>query len=374
VSARPGPAVLAERLRLQALYCNAVAPFYGRLLDHLASDVEAGGPTWALLGGTVDDPARYVPHLGLLAAVHRRVLSGAAPDLAGHYPSTGGDGDADAAWPIVAALLEREREALTPWLHRVPQTNEVGRAAALVGGLLTVAAETGRSLRLLEIGASAGLNLRLDHFRYEAGDRGWGDPASPVRFVDVWPDATPPLEARLVVAERAGCDLSPVDGTSEDGRLDLLAYVWPDQTERIASLDAALTIARRVPAPVERADAFTWLPDRLAEPRPGTATVVFHSIVVQYFTEADQARLADALAAAGSRATDDAPLAWLRLEPRALLDAHAELRLTRWPGGEDRLLARAGFHGGPVRWGDPQAPSASSIPPSASMARRDASA
>ena len=62
------------------------------------------------------------------------------------------------------------------------QTNEVGRCAALVGGFLTVAARTGLPLRLCEVGTSAGLNLRFDHYRYESDGRGWGPSPSPVRL------------------------------------------------------------------------------------------------------------------------------------------------------------------------------------------------
>src|SRR5204863_254585 len=82
-------------------------------------------------------------------------------------------------WPAFRDTLEQQRDTLRGLVHRPCQTNEVGRAAALFGGFLLVARETGLPLRLLEIGASAGLNLRWDHYRYEQGDAGWGDRASP---------------------------------------------------------------------------------------------------------------------------------------------------------------------------------------------------
>jgi len=348
-----GRARLAGRLRGQAAYCaDGRSPFYATLLEQLAADAEDGGPTWDLLGRTVDDPPMLVPQLRVLGAVHRLVLSGAAPDLAAHYPSVGGDGDATAAWPPFRALLAARRDELDPWIERTPQTNEVQRSAALIGGFLTVAAETGLPLRILEVGASAGLNLRLDRFWYETDGRGIGDPASPVRFADVWDGDPVPFDTPMVVAERAGCDRDPIDPTSDEGRLALLGYVWPDQADRFKQLRGAFEVASRVPAPVDRADALDWLARHLAEPRPEMATVVFHSIVLQYFPPADAARLATLLADAGARATRSAPLAWLRLEPNAPNElTHAELRLTIWPSGEERLLARAGFHGAPVHWG-----------------------
>jgi hypothetical protein len=103
----------------------------------------------------------------LLAGVHRIVLSGNAPDLEKHYPSTGGDGDAEAAWPAVRELIASGRAELVDALAHPLQTNAPKRAKALVPGLCLVAEQTGLPLRLLELGASAGLNLRLDRFRYE---------------------------------------------------------------------------------------------------------------------------------------------------------------------------------------------------------------
>lgn len=342
---------LAARLRGQAAYCaDGRSPFYGELLEDLAADAEAGGPTWDLLGRTVDGPPGHVPQLRLLGAVHRLVLTGAVPDLAAHYPSVGGDGDAAAAWPALRAVLAARRDELAPWIDRTPQTNEVGRSAALIGGFLTVAAETGHPLRLLEVGASAGLNLRPDHFWYQSGSHGFGDPDSPVRFVDVW-EGSPPFDTPMIVSSRAGCDHDPIDPTSDAGRLTLLGYVWPDQADRVALLRGALDVAARVPAPVEQADALEWAAAQLAEPHPDEATVVFHSIVMQYFTPAAAAELKAILAEAGGRATPAAPLAWLRLEPISIAATVAELRLTLWPSGATRLLGHAGFHGTPVEWG-----------------------
>lgn len=345
---------VATWLRGHAALCvTGPSPFYATVLDLLAADVEAGGPAWALLGPTANDPPDSVPQLRLLGGVHALVLTGEAPDLAAHYPSTGGDGDATAAWPALAALLDARTDDLRPWLTRPPQTNEVGRAVALTSGLLVVAAETGLPLRILEIGTSAGLNLRLDHFWYETAGRGVGNPSSPVRFVDPWADAVPPLDAPLRVAERAGCDRDPIDPTSAAGQLALLAYIWPDQPERVTLLRHALDVAGRVPAPVTRADVFDWLPTQLDAARPGVATVVFHSIFAQYLSPDERARLAALLAEAGARATPDAPFAWLRLEIETLGDPDAGLTLTTWPGGGERHLGRAAFHVGPVSWTGP---------------------
>jgi hypothetical protein len=114
-------------------------------------------------------------------------------------------------------------------------------------------------------------------------------------------------------------------------------------------LRAALDVARDVPVAIDRADIPDWLARQLEQPVPDRATVVFHSIVWQYLTDDERATAAAVLGNAGNRATGNAPLAWLRLEPSPDL-THTELRVTAWPGGEDRLLARGQYHLGPVQW------------------------
>ena len=79
--------------------------------------------------------------------------------------------------------------------------DEVGRSAVLVGGYAEVTHRTTLPLRVLEIGASAGLNLRWDHFAYDTGRGVSGDPDSPVRFSGVWVGDPPDLPRRFTVAD-----------------------------------------------------------------------------------------------------------------------------------------------------------------------------
>lgn len=340
---------LAEYLRLHAEACRQMgSPFYAVLMHRMADDVEADGPVRALLGPHQHDPAA-AHQLRLLGGVHRLVLAGREPALARHYPSVGGDGDAEAAWPRVREILAAPPPMVLDAMTRPPQTNEVGRSAALVGGFLVVAGDFGLPLRVLELGSSAGLNLRFDRYRYEEGDVALGDPESPVRFEGLWGGRPPPFGAPLDVAERRGCDRDPVDAATPDGRLTLLSYVWPDQTERFGSLSAALDVAARFSVTVDGAVIPVWLGERLSERRPGMATVVFHSIVWQYLTDDERVSVERTLTEAGASATGRAPLAWLRLEPSAELTP-TELRLTTWPGGDERLLARCHYHLGPIEW------------------------
>jgi len=341
---------LATNFRRQALGAEALgSALYDDLFKRMAEDVEADGPTWTLLEPHAGESLGQAYPLRVLGGAHRLALDGDAPELARHLPSTGGDGDHDGAWRAVVALLRDPPDTMRDYLKSPPQTNEVGRSASLIGGFLVLARETGLPLRALEIGTSAGLNLRFDQYRYEQGDAGFGPRDSTVRFTGLWEHGQPPFDAPLTVTDRRGCDRSPIDPTTADGRMRLLSYVWPDQPERFERVAAAIEIARQVPAALTRADAADWLPGQLAGATPGVATVVFHSVVTQYFTSDERTELASIMDDAGARATRDAPVAWLRLEPEGDMK-FPRLRLSTWPGEQDRLLAHCSFHLGPVDW------------------------
>lgn len=334
---------IAAKLQWQAEACRMIgSPLYAGLMEGAAMDVEAGGTTWEILRGHEDDPEFSVLGLRLLGAVNRLVLTGREPSLADAYEA----GDVSEAWTRLLDVMGRNAAELRGSLDRPVQTNEVGRSAALLFGFLPIAAETGLPLRLLEVGASAGLNLRWDRFRYEADGFSWGPPGSPVELRFEL-GGTPPddVPAAIEIGSRRGCDAAPIDPSTSDGQLTLLTYVWPDQRDRITRMRAALEIAAELPVSVDHEPAATWAERMLAEPAPGEATVIYHSIMSQYLSDEERAALFAGIREAGERATAEAPLAWLRMEPA---DDRANLELTAWPGGEDRLLARVGYHGSPV--------------------------
>ena len=339
-------------LDLQSPACRILgSDLYAGLLTAAAADVRASGPAWAVLQAHATRDTGAALALRFMAAIHRVVLERQAPRLALHFASVGGTAGLDGAWEALREVLVEQRDRLVELVGRPCQTNEVGRSAALVGGFLVTSRESGLPLRLLEIGTSAGLNLRWDHFRYcdEQDDRGWGPPSSPVQLRGHWQVPPPLLDTTVAVASREGCDPRPIDPLTDDGRLALTAAVWGDQPRRFERLRGALQIAQHVPVAVEQAGAVDWLTRMLAAPAQGVATVVFHSVVLQYMDPADREAIVALLARAGDQATPDAPLYWLRMEPERPLRAMS-VRLTTWPGGEQRLLATGGAHGNPVRW------------------------
>ena len=344
---------LAPSLRLQAQACLALgSPFNAQLLELAADDLDAGGPTAGLLAPWAGQDLRAlmaaaVP-LRLLGALHDLVLSADAPALADAYPQPGKAFAAGSAWREARRAMTDHAEGLAAFMDHEPQTNEVRRSAALLGGFLTIAKETGLPLRCFEIAASAGLNLSWDRYRYDLSGAAWG-PESLVLLPSDWSGALPPLDADVRVVHRQACDRRPVDLKDPVQRRRLQAYVWPDQFDRLERIRAAIEVALASGVDVEPADAVDWTA-RSAAATAGAATVIYHSVFCQYMPAESQAALRQAIENIGASATHDAPLAWLRMEPPPENMAIMEVRLTMWPGGEERVLAVVHAHGASANW------------------------
>lgn len=355
---------LVRNLHLQAKACaNLGSPFNSALLTAAAQDLEAGGPVADLLAPwagadlkkTFDDAVA----LRLVGGLHDLVLDGAAPALAATYPTPERPGDPDAAWTAALAAMTQHRDRLADFLSHEPQTNEVRRAICLAPGFLTLARETGLPIRAFEVGASAGLNLNWDRFHYDFGPAQWGDADAKVRLDTDWTGPAPPTDAQVRVIERAACDRRPIDLRDPAERRRLLAYVWPDQIDRLARIRAAVDLALELGVQVEAADAVAWTSAHAA-PRAGAVTCLYHSVFWQYMPPQSQAAMTRTLEALGARATADAPFAWLRMEPGPVGSGGfdppkpnlvgMQVLLTLWPGGETRHLGDAHPHGALVAW------------------------
>lgn len=333
----------------QATFCEFYGSrFTGQLIRRFAEDLEAGGPVAALVGDWRTNPRADALALRLAGALHAAALEGRDASLAELYPLARAEWSMDDVWPVARAFLKRERDWAADFITSAPQTNEVRRSIALLAGFLTFAKDWRGAIDALEIGASAGLNLHWDRFHYRTEGWTWGGD-SPVVIDTNWSGVAPPTEAQPNIRHRAACDLNPLDINDPAQLLRLRSYIWPDQPDRLARFDGAVALAQQAQVKVERADAATWLKQKLNERARDAATIVYHSIFLQYPPREARAAIVGAIQEAGEAATKDAPLAWVRLEPEALTDGVRDsvrmvVDLTTWPGGERRVLAYTDGH------------------------------
>lgn len=329
---------VAEILREYADHdAERTSPLTVALLVGAAADWDAGGITREVLAPyEADRPGSALP-LRFTAALHRLVLTRQAPELALYYPTVDGTAPPQQAWPAARQALATHTPLVRKLVGLPCQTNEVGRAVPLLVGVLHIARRTGGTLRLLEIGASAGLNLLVDRYRYGAA---YGPPDSPCRL----PDPGLDVDVDLRIVDRAGCDPAPLDPTSEEGRLRLSASIWGDQTGRFARLSGALAVAARHRVPVDAAGAADWLRRQLpASHGPHEpATVVWHSVVRTYVDPPEWQQVEQLTARFG---------VWrLSYEPDASGSAHGVPLRVHGPGThpDGDVLARGGGHGPPL--------------------------
>lgn len=318
--------------RRQADFCAAMdAPVTAAVARGLAEALDRASATGRAVLDWAGDPIGDALPLRLVGGLH--ALHRAGRDV-------GFDGDVAR---LRAALVEHDA-ALRPWLDGPPQTNEPGRSAALMTGLLHLAARHGPRFELLELGSSAGLNLLIDRYRFELGGVVVG-PESPVRLRPEWRGSPPPGAPVGIVSVR-GVDIAPVDLTDPAAAERLAAYVWVDATERQARLAQAIALVRAHGVAPDSGDAADWLEARLAEPQAaGVTRVVLHSVVWQYLGPERQTRIRDAIHAAGAAATVERPFGWVMLEPNRDLAAH-EVRVRGWPGGRGmEVVAHSHAHG-----------------------------
>lgn len=254
----------------------------------------------------------------------------------------------DAGHPELSSLLrERPGQLAELMLARRTQTNEPARCATLLPALASLP----QPLALLEVGASAGLCLLPDRYRYDfAGHRvpaSGSEPDSTAPVLRCAPHGPVVLPERLPeVVWRAGIDLNPLDVTDSADVAWLHCLVWPGEGDRAERLAAAIEVARRDPPRIVRGDLVAELPALAAEAPDGATLVVYHSAVLAYLTPEHRTRFAEVVG--------ELDAVWLANEAPEVLGRSVAVP----PGPTPFVLTRDGAvdlaltdgHGTWVRW------------------------
>ncbi|NSX53469.1 DUF2332 domain-containing protein [Parasulfitobacter algicola] len=335
---------LKQAFLKQSESCSKLgSPFMGQLLHLFADRFERGTALadkmfdWP---GDASSAGASLP-LRLAGGLHALVLRGDLALKSVYPPNAVSD---DMLWSAVNEAMIRNQPFLIHWIESAPQTNEVRRSAALIAAAHFLHNKVNMPFRVSELGASAGLNLMWDKFALRVGDKVLGPKDAPIQLTPDWAGHAPPV-SQPNVEDRRGVDLSPIDPHSEQGKLRLRAYLWPDQPDRRQITDIAIATAQ---ANVDQCDAIDWLEKRLKH-TPGQAHLIYHTIAWQYFPKALQERGRKLIETAGQTATVENPLAWLSMEADNTPHS-AALTLRLWPRDQHFNLARVDFHGRWINW------------------------
>jgi hypothetical protein len=337
----------------RAIYGSSVAQNASPLYAHLALAV-ADDPDMLALSADADQ-STTVANL-FFAAVHYLLMDDHDAMLAEYYPDlTAGPRPIVEAYPVFRAYcLEHAGEIRALVTTRRVQTNEVRRCAPLLPALQAVWERGGRRpLALIEVGASAGLLLNWDRYTYgyQAGGNVLiaGDQSSLVQIMSALRgDVSPPLTATFPhVVWRAGADIHPIDVNDERETRWLRALIWPEHQDRMALLDAALTLARQYPQRIVAGDAGEILPALLAETPADATLCVYHGFTLNQMPAATREHILAHVAEYGRRRDlYRVALEWWPPNPTPTVEFFT------YAGGEtgNRLLAHCESHGRWVEW------------------------
>lgn len=370
-------AKLVARFEAQARFCIRSSPLYyllfAQLGRRLAEDDAFAG--W-LLAASAGRASFDVPLL-LLAALHQAVLSQSPEtrELAAWYAGVGGR--ADTSEPGFNQALAQSVDALRPELAtfiggRPVQTNEAARGLCW----LLPACYTGwEAVHLVELGASAGLNLAADKLCYaltDASEPGGGrhlfgrgrEVAFEVQGEGAFVPPAPPASATGPhIISRTGCDLAPIQLNTEAERRYLAAFVWADQIDRMRTLNQAIdtllqTNATDTPVNLQACRLPQELPDFLQTlPRLAVPCILFNSYLNAYLP--DKGETMQAHIARWALAQEQ-PVLWLQWEHLRSSDTGDKPPAFGWLGWtaqlwhhgrhQSRHLAWVHPHGSRIAW------------------------
>ncbi|MGP1351888.1 MAG: DUF2332 domain-containing protein [Parasphingopyxis sp.] len=337
---------IRQAFRDQARFCRGLgSELTADILDTVAEKIDRSTETGRRLLDWDGDPRSNADNvtLRLAGGLHALARAGKDADLTAAYRGERPVG------PAVEQALGTHDAELAHWLDLPPQTNEVSRAAAVMAGLMTAADRYALPIDLLELGASAGLVLNLNRYRYDLGGVETGEPTSPLLLAPEWKGSAPP-DAPVDIITQSGVDRSPIYLSTPEAAERLVAYIWPDQPERIDRAEKAIRLARAFTPPVVAGEAADWTEQRLAHRQAdGVMRILYHTIAFQYFPEQQKQRIRSAVGNAAAEASAERPFGWLSLETNSETGA-IELRLKLWPAGEDLHLANTHPHVSWIDW------------------------
>lgn len=259
-------------------------------------------------------PQARQPNL-LFAAVHYLLLGGLNHELAQVHAGTSEDDPA----PLFADLVLSESEAIENLLAtRSTQTNEVGRSALLAVVLRDAHRQTQQALGWIDLGASGGLNLNLDHYLIDYSVDGvieqTGRDNAEVRLT-CSVEGRPPIEPDYApVSWKIGIDRSPINVADPDELRWLHACLWPGQRRRHDRLRDAAAIARQFPPSIIEADAVAGLKAALDQAPPGLTVVVTTTWVWYYLPPETKREILEIMAANPRR------VLWYSIEGRGIVE------------------------------------------------------
>jgi hypothetical protein len=274
----------------------------------------AASPLYRAMGNAVSGSTKMLamasrcrggqyPTFLFFGAIHYLLLKGAEHPLKSYYGSIVGEKSGppdDRLSEILESFCEEfETELVSLVETRLVQTNAVRRSLVLRVGVAALAFRTEQPLHVIEIGASAGINLRFDRYGYQVGDQVFGDRTSPVQIMAECNGRIPDLDRLPPIGSVTGIDLNPLDAANEEDQRWLKALVWPDNRDEARLLESALPVVADDPPSIVMGDAIEVCPMVAAGLPQGEPRLVFEIATKMHVRQEQRPAFDDAIASFG---------------------------------------------------------------------------
>ena len=159
------------------------------------------------------------------------------------------------------------------------------------------------------------------------------------------------LSLQTSMAMRTGVDSHPVDIRRNEDCRWLQALVFPDKPGRMARLEQAIRIARRLPPPVHQGDGTALLPSLIRNTPTSVFPLIFHSFVHYQFSDPQKESFAKGLQTAGR----DRTIAHIAIEWTGTADPTLEMTIYTNGRSDFAHLGTCHPHGNWLDWHPPTA-------------------
>ncbi|MEO0341162.1 MAG: DUF2332 domain-containing protein [Bacteroidota bacterium] len=332
-------------LRLAEQECKDVSPLYYYLSQNITQDDR-------LLA--IAQKAKYrqpIPNL-FLGAVHYLLFEHKDHDLAKFYPSIHPGAIALPPFELFRSFCLAHQAAIEALLRtKIVQTNAINRCAYLMPIFSQLAGS--KAWTIIDIGASAGLNLNFDLYTYQYN--GGDDVENPTVIISskIKDGEMPNWTSEINIKQRIGIDQNPIDLKDPSQANWLKALIWADQTKRFQRLEKAIAMQLEHPITLfkeDRIEGFRRIIDRVNEKH---SIFLYHTHVLYQFTKAERVAFWQMLDELGAKRD----LEYLAVENyRILENAYGQegipIVLTSYRSGnkEQQLIGKTNGHANWIEW------------------------
>jgi hypothetical protein len=328
--------------------CKSSSKFYYNLSIRLAKDDELSRmASYASFG-------QPIPNI-FFAAVHYLVLKNKNCELASYYPSIAKNlNNPPLPFDVFKDFcIHNESQILELISTRIVQTNVINRCSYLMPILSELINKGQKNACIIDIGASAGLNLNFDIYEYWTNSQKiFGDSSVKIEFETKDSDIKS-IQPINYLMRKIGVDLHPINPQNDDEKLWLNALIWPDHLERFNSMEKALELRQNGGIEMLQASTVPQFEEIINGQRNDETLIVYATHTLYQFSQESRLDFFNMLDSIGKKRD----FYFLSVESTKYLQekydsSQTVIELTSYTNGQknEEIIAETNGHGNWIHW------------------------